>query len=405
MKLCRLPPFFVYGKTLLFPSTKDQVAVNDPMSRSYNRSIDRNRPVLDHREPKRRQLLDGETRDSMATYQLPPPDRLHFGSDTSAGFTEPMKYNTISQSSRSLAPPNNPIYTEQARQLRHEQLPSVRQLLTPSTVPSGPQSPFSRQPRPTPSQRPLDLPSEPRGPPTTDSVIRCSQFARRSAYSQPQSSPTQMPLLESPSRERYQISPFTQQFHPSYTHGQRPNTSPYVPSFENPQRISYPHQQQQPLPPSFSTRQQMTLSNIPHLQQEIQLDPGRSQQLLAINASGQYFQEQSSDHRMAVKSGTTWNQKSSAIVDSVKPIARVVGEQDVSGQGPSWIYEDGTTCKKVIDGEAVNAQWGVTKAGKPRKRLAIACTTCREKKIKCDPAEPKCVQCEKFGRKCRFATA
>lgn len=91
--------------------------------------------------------------------------------------------------------------------------------------------------------------------------------------------------------------------------------------------------------------------------------------------------------------------------NNVKPLPRLVGEVDVPGEGPSWIYEDGTTCKKTIDGEPVNAQWGVTKAGKPRKRLAIACTTCREKKIKCDPAEPKCLQCEKFGRKCRFTTA
>lgn len=83
----------------------------------------------------------------------------------------------------------------------------------------------------------------------------------------------------------------------------------------------------------------------------------------------------------------------------------MVGEQDVPGEGPCWIYEDGSICKKVIDGELVNAQWGVTKAGKPRKRLAIACTTCREKKIKCDPAEGKCLQCEKVGRECRFTTA
>lgn len=69
------------------------------------------------------------------------------------------------------------------------------------------------------------------------------------------------------------------------------------------------------------------------------------------------------------------------------------------------MYDDGTHVKKVIDGEAVNAQWGVTKAGKPRKRLAIACLTCREKKIKCDPDEPKCVQCDKSGRECRFQTA
>ncbi len=47
----------------------------------------------------------------------------------------------------------------------------------------------------------------------------------------------------------------------------------------------------------------------------------------------------------------------------------------------------------------------MTKAGKPRKRLAIACVTCREKKIKCDPDYPQCVQCEKFGRVCKFKNA
>ena len=57
------------------------------------------------------------------------------------------------------------------------------------------------------------------------------------------------------------------------------------------------------------------------------------------------------------------------------PFSRLIGERDVPGEGPSWLYEDGTTCRKVIDGDPVNAQWGVTKADKPRKRLAIACTT------------------------------
>lgn len=98
-------------------------------------------------------------------------------------------------------------------------------------------------------------------------------------------------------------------------------------------------------------------------------------------------------------------QSEQSSASNVKLLPRLVGEVDVPGEGPSWIYEDGTTCKKTIDGEPVNAQWGVTKAGKPRKRLAIACTTCREKKTKCDPAEPKCIQCEKAGRECRFTTA
>ncbi|KAI1096915.1 hypothetical protein F5B19DRAFT_11989 [Rostrohypoxylon terebratum] len=86
-------------------------------------------------------------------------------------------------------------------------------------------------------------------------------------------------------------------------------------------------------------------------------------------------------------------------------LPRFVKQAEVPGEGMCYFYDDGTHCKTVIDGEPVNAHWGVTKAGKPRKRLAIACLTCREKKIKCDPDYPRCVQCEKFGRVCKFKNA
>lgn len=86
-------------------------------------------------------------------------------------------------------------------------------------------------------------------------------------------------------------------------------------------------------------------------------------------------------------------------------LPRFVKQAEVPGEGSCYFYDDGTHCKTVIDGEPVNAHWGVTKAGKPRKRLAIACLTCREKKIKCDPDYPRCVQCEKFGRVCKFKNA
>ncbi|KAG9245430.1 fungal-specific transcription factor domain-containing protein [Calycina marina] len=86
-------------------------------------------------------------------------------------------------------------------------------------------------------------------------------------------------------------------------------------------------------------------------------------------------------------------------------LPRFVRQAEVPGEGVCFFYDDGTHCKTVIDGEIVNAHWGVTKAGKPRKRLAIACITCREKKIKCDPDFPRCVQCEKFGRICKFKNA
>jgi hypothetical protein len=86
-------------------------------------------------------------------------------------------------------------------------------------------------------------------------------------------------------------------------------------------------------------------------------------------------------------------------------LPRFVRADEVPGEGMCYFYDDGSHCKTVIDGEMVNAHWGVTKAGKPRKRLAIACMTCREKKIKCDPDFPRCVQCEKFGRQCQFKNA
>lgn len=84
----------------------------------------------------------------------------------------------------------------------------------------------------------------------------------------------------------------------------------------------------------------------------------------------------------------------SSVEKNGKPLPRLIGERDVPGEGPTFFYEDGTTCKR----------WGVTKAA-PRKPLAVACTQCREQKIKCDPTETKCVQCAKFGRACSLLTS
>lgn len=80
---------------------------------------------------------------------------------------------------------------------------------------------------------------------------------------------------------------------------------------------------------------------------------------------------------------------------------RCIGQRMIEGQGLCYVYEDGRYCRATIDGKKVNPTWGITKAGKPRRRLAQACLTCREKKIKCEPAYPSCVQCEKGNRSCK----
>ncbi|KAF2029115.1 hypothetical protein EK21DRAFT_113174 [Setomelanomma holmii] len=76
---------------------------------------------------------------------------------------------------------------------------------------------------------------------------------------------------------------------------------------------------------------------------------------------------------------------------------RSYGDEGIS----PYICEDGTDCRAITDDEPLNPVWGITKAGKPRKRLAQACLTCREKKIKCEPGYPKCQQCAKSQQVCR----
>nr|POE87539.1 putative transcriptional regulatory protein [Quercus suber] len=80
-----------------------------------------------------------------------------------------------------------------------------------------------------------------------------------------------------------------------------------------------------------------------------------------------------------------------------------LGIKEIPGEGHFHLYDGGYRIPTQIDGEQVNPAWGLTKANKPRKRLALACLDCREKKIKCEPGANSCVQCEKAKRPCRRA--
>jgi hypothetical protein len=81
---------------------------------------------------------------------------------------------------------------------------------------------------------------------------------------------------------------------------------------------------------------------------------------------------------------------------------RFVRTAEVPGEGICHFYDDGSHCKIVIDGKAVNAHLGVTSVGKPRKRVPIACIKCRTKKTKCHLDYPRCARCEKLGLICEF---
>lgn len=138
-----------------------------------------------------------------------------------------------------------------------------------------------------------------------------------------------------------------------------------------------------------------------------------SSQSLHSNTPGSNFRQLSiaSDSATGLSSRTAYDEAEDASrpirrrIDALSraPIraSRCIAQREMPGEGLCFIYEDGTYCRAVIDGEPVNPSWGITKAGKPRKRLAQACLTCREKKIKCEPGYPKCHQCAKSQRVCR----
>ena len=376
------------------------------MSRTYIGPFGRILPVPEDSEPERLQLPIDETRTNMTTYQLPPPERLQFGSDTATpGFTEPLRYNTISQSRRTLES-DNTMYRQRQGPSHGEPLPSLSQLLTPASPSSAPPSSYSQEPGPnTPEWTPSITPSQ--------RVSVPAQNSHNIAYHYPPTSHApsqQLPVQGQPimnahiRRDDYQTSPSTQHFPSSYPPHQSQAVPIYSPYSESAHHTLYPRRAQHTSPPSLTQPHQISPSNIAPAPQNISVNTSQSHSMLQGSAQSQYYQDYPTNANLASSPLLDSEESGRSAANNVKPLPRLIGEVDVPGEGPSWFYEDGTTCRKVIDGEPVNAQWGVTKAGKPRKRLAIACKTCREKKIKCDPAEPKCVQCEKSGRECLFTT-
>ena len=344
------------------------------MSRTYIGPFGRILPILPDTEP----LLPEETHApiegtpmKMTTYQLPPPAGLQFGSDPFPGFTEPNRYDTISHPRASYEQPR-PEFQDLPRNPLHEQLPPVSQLLTPGSHSSISSSPYTSQHSPDPPEpRSAQVPSY-RSNDQDVPLQLAAGFLHQTEF--PTMPPTHYYIeRNTPSIKEQQTLPHQPQIHYSIVNHASADYSPYA-SFPSERRQdAYVQQQPRPIAP--------------------------------LTASAQYYQAQIGNFDQPIGSTVMSSQGLRHEGNVVKPLPRLVGEQVVPGEGPCWVYEDGSICKKMIDGEEVNAQWGVTKAGKPRKRLAIACTTCREKKIKCDPAEPKCVQCEKFGRICRFTTA
>ncbi len=90
------------------------------------------------------------------------------------------------------------------------------------------------------------------------------------------------------------------------------------------------------------------------------------------------------------------------------PATGTLNYRAIAGQNSQSYDSDpharGTISAKPWHEAIAHPDWGVTKAGKPRKRLAQACINCRQKKIRCHPNPNlmKCAQCERTQVECRF---
>lgn len=350
------------------------------MSRTYIGPFGRILPVIDNSDEDSSSTegqgsSNHESPSDMATYQLPPPripTGLEFGSDPRPGFSEPRNYD-ISRQARRPIEQRRQSFGEPRRSYngQHGQLPPVSQLLTPGSQSSEASSPYSTHQSPTSPENRPDQPSP-----------------RQSSFQNISPAPSSI-LYQGP----FSPGAYHAASHDSVLLRNQNFAGPAGPPYAIPA-----------LPPHESNSFSFTHSGAPQ-QAPYPLYPRQPQQIMSTPAPAQHPPNLSGLYDYISNPNTRSDQLTPNVTQSVKPLPRVVGEQDIPGEGPCWVYEDGSICRKVIDGELVNAQWGVTKAGRPRKRLAIACTTCREKKIKCDPGEGKCQQCEKVGRECRFTTA
>ncbi|KAK3325545.1 hypothetical protein B0H66DRAFT_599700 [Apodospora peruviana] len=294
-----------------------------------------------------------------------------------------------------------------AQSVPQQQLPSLSSLFGPP--PARPlHSPQSDRPGPYPSTSPLDYQ---RGSPTG--------FERPHGYTSSSYFP---PSLSAPSSATQPRSAFGPGFEdrPSFRSLPRALPGPLSPQpSQADQQRPFSHSDQSSGSKWLLHQGEYALGSRDHssyrspTERQPAQPSGPSREEDVGVGSGGGLTPQATTHNLPGTPASTVTSDGMPVKDGLGPkiwtgthfLPRFVRAQEVPGEGLCYFYDDGSHCKTVIDGEAVNAHWGVTKAGKPRKRLAIACVTCREKKIKCDPDYPRCVQCEKFGRVCKFKNA
>lgn len=323
---------------------------------------------------------------SMASYSLPPPGTQ--ATTDSRGFTDPLRWR------QRPSPSQGSSNTGQSDASHAEMLPSVTQLL---------RSPY--QPQPTSTGHSRSAGQSPRSPPRPSMQAQDNSRYQVSRSWTHESGPPTLPpsFIRHPSEST--TSRLGQRQFERAESAQRPHTS--QPLSDEYERVSEADSTQSFHPPQLPHAE--TTSVVQFTPSETGTVPAHVSPIPQVELSPKSQSQERSQPpgwRNAKEARLTPTQ---ALTQSREPPSklqpRVVRDAVVPGGGEVWVYADGSTCPKKIGEEEVIPQWGVTKAGKPRKRLAMACMTCREKKIKCEPESPKCAQCEKSGKECRYEIA
>ncbi len=205
---------------------------------------------------------------------------------------------------------------------------------------------------------------------------------------------------------RYRSSRAPEQVSPAYRQEANAPRNPPIGSMATPSySMDYPRRDDRPIigaPPheTYQDRQGLMLAaTSDHRRATSQPYP-----FYNLNPMQTYTSHKSSGHPTYSKSEQI---ASPSAVDG--NLARPRGpsaQAPFSSREPSGTPTDDSARLSTSNTNSTLSPWGVTKAGKARKRLEQACINCRKKKTKCEPrsSSSKCSPCEKSGSDCNFDT-
>ncbi|KAK2777787.1 hypothetical protein FQN53_002068 [Emmonsiellopsis sp. PD_33] len=263
----------------------------------------------------------------LTNYHLPPPRKpvaLQFGSDTTLGPPE-------SIDSSDSAMNRVPSQDNGSRHQPQDTLPSVSQILTPASFPGTPSPSYPYAGR---GNSPLNSAGTHRSP-IGETYDRTTQQAGYSNHG----------LVSDARTGSVPESIDTSYGHKQYTSYNRDQLPPLSQVGLDPASLRAQHFREYARNSSDAPLARYHQGQLPYLR-----ELSNSEISSASNPS-------SFTGETSLRSGSPTGQNQLRV-------AHVVDERVIEGEGLCYIYSDGSHCPKLIDGELVNSNWGITKAAR-----------------------------------------